>query len=332
MPGIAGQRTLLNRPATELCPDAAQARRNSRSACPMSSSRPLPELRRRFRPTRRRARSGPSTISRSTRGDRHRRPRSRASRDICAMARSRSAGRIDPARRALRACRWPREATSRKVDSAAAATAAASARPSALSGAPAASSRTPRVARSSISICARSSSTVKRADDIGLERKLLQNAGAERVDGLHLEAARRVERGREQARARARLAASMSVTPIARMAASSAASSSAIQRRSVSKTRAAMLAAAALVKVMHRIFAGSTPPMPPSSSSRITRCASTWVLPEPALAATNAAAHGSDASACRRGTASGMMRRRGHSSSPSKPPAGDHSLTRARSS
>ena len=61
-----------------------------------------------------------------------------------------------------------------------------------------------------------------------------------------------------------------------RRASSSAASSS--------NTRFAILAAAALVKVMQRIFAGSTP----SSSSRITRCASTWVLPEPALAATQA--------------------------------------------
>ena len=52
-----------------------------------------------------------------------------------------------------------------------------------------------------------------------------------------------------------------------------------------------MLAAAALVKVRQRIFAGSVP----LSSRRITRCASTWVLPEPALAETQADAAGSDA-------------------------------------
>ena len=75
---------------------------------------------------------------------------------------------------------------------------------------------------------------------------------------------------------------------------------------SVSKTRFAMLAAAALVKVMQRMCAGSTP----SSSRRITRCASTWVLPEPALAATQADTAGSDASICSRVTACGMMRAR----------------------
>ena len=67
-----------------------------------------------------------------------------------------------------------------------------------------------------------------------------------------------------------------------------------------------MLAAAALVKVMQRIFSGATP----SSSSRITRCASTWVLPEPALAATQADTAGSEASICCRSTVSGMMRGR----------------------
>src|SRR5258706_15349929 len=69
-----------------------------------------------------------------------------------------------------------------------------------------------------------------------------------------------------------------------------------------------MLAAAALVNVMQRIFDGSTPAGEPSSMSLMTRCASTWVLPEPALAETNTAADGSDASACRLRTESGMMR------------------------
>ena len=61
-------------------------------------------------------------------------------------------------------------------------------------------------------------------------------------------------------------------------------SSSVVQCPSVSNTRLAMLAAAALVKVRQRIFSGATP----ASSRLITRCASTWVLPEPALAATQA--------------------------------------------
>ena len=65
-----------------------------------------------------------------------------------------------------------------------------------------------------------------------------------------------------------------------------------------------MFAAAALVKVMQRIFSGGTP----LSKSRITRCTSTCVLPEPALAETNAEDAGSDARACVARTASGMGR------------------------
>ena len=65
-----------------------------------------------------------------------------------------------------------------------------------------------------------------------------------------------------------------------------------------------MLAAAALVKVMHRIFSGATP----SSNNRITRCTSTCVLPDPALAETNAEEVGSDARAWVARTASGMGR------------------------
>ncbi len=116
--------------------------------------------------------------------------------------------------------------------------------------------------------------------------------------------------------------------PTARIAASSAASSSVTQWPSVVNTRSAMLAAAALVKVMQRIFSGGTP----DSSRRITRCTSTWVLPEPALADTKADAVGSDARACRARTSSGMGTRRLHHSSIPSPPAADHSLIRARSS
>ena len=65
-----------------------------------------------------------------------------------------------------------------------------------------------------------------------------------------------------------------------------------------------MLAAAALVKVMQRIFSGGTS----LSNSRITRCTSTWVLPEPALAETNAEAPGSEARACVARTGGGMGR------------------------
>ena len=65
-----------------------------------------------------------------------------------------------------------------------------------------------------------------------------------------------------------------------------------VQAASRLKTSFAMLAAAVLVKVMQRILAGSTP----RSSRLITRCASTWVLPEPALAETKAETSGLAAS------------------------------------
>src|ERR1700685_4745970 len=72
----------------------------------------------------------------------------------------------------------------------------------------------------------------------------------------------------------------------------------------VENTRSAILAAAALVKMMQRIFSGGTP----VSSSRITRCTSTWVLPEPAFAETNDDEPGFEALACLARTAGGMGR------------------------
>ena len=107
---------------------------------------------------------------------------------------------------------------------------------------------------------------------VRLERELVQQARAERVDRLHLEAARRFQRlGEQPSRALPPLARGPPpLDPCAsprrdprRRARSSA--------PSVPNTRLAMLAAAALVKVRQSIFAGSVP----SSSSRMTRCAST---------------------------------------------------------
>src|ERR1700756_192977 len=92
--------------------------------------------------------------------------------------------------------------------------------------------------------------------------------------------------------------------PASRMASSRAVSSSVTQWPRVENTRSAMLAAAALVKVMQRIFSGGTP----DSSSRITRWTRTCVLPEPALAETKAEASGSEARFCAARTASGMGR------------------------
>ena len=106
---------------------------------------------------------------------------------------------------------------------------------------------------------------------IGLERELLQQPGAEGMDGLHLEAARGIERlGEQPAGAGARSGCGRSFD-MAWIESSSARSSSAVQAASLSNTLVAMLAAAALVKVRQRILAGGVPP----SNRRITRCAST---------------------------------------------------------
>src|SRR5262249_26750654 len=56
---------------------------------------------------------------------------------------------------------------------------------------------------------------------------------------------------------------------------------------------------------MHRIFEGVIP----SRRSRTTRCARTCVLPEPALAATQAETAGSEVSVCTCKRSAGMARR-----------------------
>ena len=66
----------------------------------------------------------------------------------------------------------------------------------------------------------------------------------------------------------------------------------------------------------------------------MTRCASTWVLPEPALAATQAETSGSETSGCTRQHGGGMIV--GVSFAAVRvllvvsPPVADHSFTRAR--
>ncbi len=174
--------------------------------------------------------------------------------------------------------------SSRKVTSAAARTAAASAWPSGLSGCTAACSITPRLSSSSSCASVGSSSTSKRAATLASNgnrcRSWVQKPWMVctlRPPGVSSASA-------NNCRARRRSAAEGRPTPAACIAASRPASSRRVHLRNSSNTRFAMLAAAALVKVMQRMRAGSTP----DSSSRITRCASTWVLPEPALAATKA--------------------------------------------
>ena len=163
---------------------------------------------------------------------------------------------------------------------------------------------------------------------IGLERKLLQQPGAQRVDGLHLQPARRLQRGGEQFAGAHAQRASTRAMPASRIAASSASSSSVTQWPRVENTRSAMLAAAALVKVMQRIFSGGTlsskqPDHPLHQHMGLAR-----------------AGIGRDEGRRRRvgrarlrgadGRRNGA--RRGHHSSIPRPPAADHSLMRARSS
>ena len=210
----------------------------------------------------------------------------------------------------VHAIKWSRlrqasRTTSLKVTSAALAMAISSARPAGLCGSREASSSTLRLARSIISAWSRSSSTAKRAGTLASNG----NCCSSRVHSAWMVCTFNPpgvsSAQANNSRARMRSFVSGRAIPASRIAASSAVSSSVTQWPSVVNTRSAMLAAAALVKVMQRIFSGGTP----SSSSRITRCTSTWVLPDPALAETNADEAGSDARACVARTASGILPR-----------------------
>ena len=181
--------------------------------------------------------------------------------------------------------------TSLNVRSAAAVMAAASALPSAPSGSVAPFSSTSSVNSLSSCAVAVSSSTSKRAATSASNgnwcNSRVQKAWMVctfRPPGVSSALANR-------RRAMARCVASAVLPVTSLMFSSSAASSSAVHFASVSNTRVAMVAAAALVKVMQRIFAGSSP----RSSRLITRCTSTCVLPEPALADTKTERSGSAA-------------------------------------
>ena len=132
--------------------------------------------------------------------------------------------------------------------------------------------------------------------------------------------------------------------PVSRIAPRRPSSSRRVQAARSRNTRIDMLAAAALVKVRHRMRDGATP----ASSSRSTRWASTCVLPDPALADTQAEVPGWEARRWRSmvsvGTAGaasatmdpspparGRAESAAHGSAPSPvPPVADHSFTRAR--
>ena len=144
--------------------------------------------------------------------------------------------------------------------------------------------------------------------DIGLERKEPQQPLGEGVQRLDLEPARRLDRAGEQLPSESELRRAWrrraAVDDRLRQGLVVEARPSA----SWLKMRSAMLAAAALVKVRQRICAGGVP----SSSRRTTRWVSTWVLPLPALADTQAEVFGFEARAWRSRKRPGMARAAAH--------------------
>ena len=125
---------------------------------------------------------------------------------------------------------------------------------------------------------------------------------------------------------RRRAMASTSGPASVRSAARSLVSSAALHRAQCASrpnTRVCISAAASLVKVRHKIACGGVP----CSNSRNTRADSTWVLPVPADAVTQACACGSAALACSglricRAETIWLMRRRRVWAGPAIPPPG----------
>ena len=117
----------------------------------------------------------------------------------------------------------------------------------------------------------------------------MQQPLAEGVDGLDFQAAGRLDRAREQPPRESEPRRDRAPRrPPRRSRRQGPRRTSRVHCASVLNTRSAILAAAALVKVRQRMREGGAPP----SSRRSTRCASTCVLPEPALAETQAEARG----------------------------------------
>ena len=218
--------------------------------------------------------------------------RCRAIAESCACAPSDAAGGFEPARDAARARAIASPSAVLEREVARHGMIVASARPSALSGRWRPRAAPARRMSSSICCCSVSSSTRKRAATLASNG----NCCSSRVQKPWMVCTLRPP-GVSSAEANSRRARSRCLAPPGFAPVDADRRRRAPRRRapihcaSVSNTRFAMLAAAALVKVRQRIFAGSVP----LSSSRITRCASTWVLPAPALADTQAETAGSDA-------------------------------------
>ena len=214
--------------------------------------------------------------------------------------------------------------TSVKVWSAAAVIAIASARPS---GAVRLGGRFEQHVQRSRSISSRSARVLQHLEarrDVRLERKLMQQPRAEGVDGLHLQPARRLQRLRKQP---ARVRAPRGVGPAAPISAISLVERGVVERdpfgerveHAVRHVGGRGLGEGEAEDLRRRRAA---------SSSRITRCASTWVLPEPALA-DDPGRHAPDRTPRAGVEHVGGDAARSFQPSSSSPPA-DHSLTRAR--
>ena len=226
---------------------AASRSASKRAAAPCRSSSPAPaprsapahsDCRDQRRRRRSPARSTPIVSSGAT----------PSARDSSAIAAVDAAGARDPGAIASR-LRIASPITSPKVWSAAAVMAVASARPSALSGSRGGFQQ--HVQASACRAARRACGFVQHLEarrDIGLERKLVQQPRAEGVDGLHLQPARRLQRlGEQPARPRAPLRVRLAGLRSARSPRRARRRRASSMSASVSNTRFAMLAAAALV-------------------------------------------------------------------------------------
>ena len=148
--------------------------------------------------------------------------------------------------------------------------------------------------------------------------------------GWSAPSARPASPARRRTVSRAACAASRSgwAMPASRIAASSAASSSVTQWPSVVNTRSAMLAAAALVKVMHRIFSGGTPDEQQADHALHQHMG----LARAGIGRHERGRRRIGRARLRVADGGGNGARRLHHSSSPMPPAADHSLIRARSS
>ena len=123
----------------------------------------------------------------------------------------------------------------------------------------------------------------------------MQRPLAERVDRLNLKAAGRFYgAGEKSAREAQNGRAGRAGAQLDDFLLAGVSSVDLVHLASSRNTRADMFAAAAFVKVRQRMREGGAP----ASSRRSTRCTSTWVLPEPALADTQAELSGFEARCC----------------------------------